>query len=287
VKRVSLTPPAIRCAVFLLASSATIHATAQKTAADIKARMVGHPLYLRGQWDADKLVFDDAGQLQGTAGSTSFTLSGIEIDFVKLSSKELELDGQRVGLEFTKDVPKLVRLNLMGRFGATSPEEVNIKIKAPANGDFTAALNAIFTETIGDLALPECWQQYVRKHLSPATESATDGSALPGDAHASQSPESAGLRKIGGAVTAPRLLTSGEPQFSPAARAMKYQGSVLISMIVGQDGVPAHVQVLRPAGLGLDERAVAAVSRYTFDPAMQGEHPVPVMLNVEVNFQIF
>src|SRR5580698_2238424 len=40
-------------------------------------------------------------------------------------------------------------------------------------------------------------------------------------------------------------------------------------------------------GLGLDERAVAAVSQYTFQPATKDGSPVSVQLNVEVNFQIF
>jgi protein TonB len=37
----------------------------------------------------------------------------------------------------------------------------------------------------------------------------------------------------------------------------------------------------------LDEQAVAAVSQYTFQPAMENGAPVVVELNVEVNFQIF
>jgi protein TonB len=47
------------------------------------------------------------------------------------------------------------------------------------------------------------------------------------------------------------------------------------------------VNILHPAGLGLDENAVGAVEQYTFKPAMQDGKPVAVELNVEVNFQIF
>jgi protein TonB len=47
------------------------------------------------------------------------------------------------------------------------------------------------------------------------------------------------------------------------------------------------VHVLRGVGMGLDEKAKEAVQQYRFKPAMENGKPVPVELNVEVNFQIF
>jgi protein TonB len=47
------------------------------------------------------------------------------------------------------------------------------------------------------------------------------------------------------------------------------------------------VQVLRGIGMGLDEKAVEAVKQYRFKPATEGGEPVPVELNIEVNFKIF
>jgi protein TonB len=40
-------------------------------------------------------------------------------------------------------------------------------------------------------------------------------------------------------------------------------------------------------GMGLDERALEAVREYKFKPAMENGKPVPVQLNIEVNFKIF
>jgi protein TonB len=39
--------------------------------------------------------------------------------------------------------------------------------------------------------------------------------------------------------------------------------------------------------MGLDEKAVDAVKKYKFKPALEAGKPVPVELNVEVNFQVF
>ena len=68
---------------------------------------------------------------------------------------------------------------------------------------------------------------------------------------------------------------------------MKYSGIVVVNLVLDASGKPDRVQILRPAGLGLDEEAVAAVSQYTFQPAMEGGVPVAVELNVEVNIEFF
>jgi protein TonB len=61
---------------------------------------------------------------------------------------------------------------------------------------------------------------------------------------------------------------------------------VVVSMIVGTDGEPHNVHILRGAGMGLDEEAMKAVKQYRFKPAMQNGKPVAVYVNVQVNFQI-
>lgn len=95
------------------------------------------------------------------------------------------------------------------------------------------------------------------------------------------------LRKIGGGVSSPMVIYQVEPQFSPEARQAKFNGVVLLNLVVDQDGLPQNVHVLRGVGMGLDEKAVEAVKQYKFKPAMEDGNPVPVALNVEVNFQIF
>jgi TonB family protein len=95
------------------------------------------------------------------------------------------------------------------------------------------------------------------------------------------------LRRIGGGVTPPKVLHTVDPQFSEQARKAKFNGIVLINLIVDTNGMPQNVHILRGVGMGLDEKAVEAVKQYVFQPAMEGGKPVPVQLNVEVNYQIF
>ena len=96
-----------------------------------------------------------------------------------------------------------------------------------------------------------------------------------------------GVRRVGGGVSAPQVLFAPEPEFSEEARKAKVAGNVLVYLQVGIDGRPINVHVIRPIGMGLDQKAVEAVRQYKFKPAMENGHPVVVEMNVEVNFQIF
>ena len=96
-----------------------------------------------------------------------------------------------------------------------------------------------------------------------------------------------GVYSVGGDVSAPRLIYQVDPEFSEEARKAKFQGEVLVALVVDATGRPTQVHVIRPVGMGLDEKAMEAVRQYKFAPAKKGGQNVPVMLNVAVNFQIF
>jgi TonB family protein len=97
-----------------------------------------------------------------------------------------------------------------------------------------------------------------------------------------------GLYKIGGGVSAPVPLNNVEAEFSDEARRAKYQGVCIVSLIVDAQGNPQNPRVVRALGMGLDEKALEAVRKYKFRPAMKdGKTPVPVMISVEVNFRLY
>ena len=63
-------------------------------------------------------------------------------------------------------------------------------------------------------------------------------------------------------VSAPKLTYQVDPQFTPAARQQGFSGTSLIGMVIDENGIPVHMHVVEPLGLGLDEAAVAAVREY-------------------------
>jgi bla regulator protein blaR1 len=92
---------------------------------------------------------------------------------------------------------------------------------------------------------------------------------------------------IGGDVSAPKLVYAPDPEFTEKARRAKYQGVCVISTVVDAQGNPTQVQVVRHLGMGLDKKAVEAVKKYRFTPAMRLGNPVAVQVNIEVNFRVY
>jgi TonB family protein len=95
-----------------------------------------------------------------------------------------------------------------------------------------------------------------------------------------------GAYRIGGDVSAPQLVSKVEPEYSEEARKAKYSGTVLLSIVVDEHGLPRNIKVVRPLGLGLDEKAIEAVSHWRFRPGMKGGRPVATQAQVEVNFRL-
>ncbi len=63
-----------------------------------------------------------------------------------------------------------------------------------------------------------------------------------------------GVEHIGGGVSAPVTLFEPEAEFSDEARRAKYQGEVMVQIIVDAQGHPQNAHVIRPIGMGLDEK---------------------------------
>jgi TonB family protein len=96
-----------------------------------------------------------------------------------------------------------------------------------------------------------------------------------------------GVFKVGGGVSAPKVIDAPDPDYSEEARKAKYQGTCILWLIVGPDGHPRDLKVARTLGMGLDQKAIEAVRRWRFEPAKMNGKPVAVQINVEVNFRLY
>lgn len=98
---------------------------------------------------------------------------------------------------------------------------------------------------------------------------------------------SGGVFSVGNGVSAPKVIYDPDPEYSPEARAAKYQGTVILWAIIGADGRPRKLSVERSLGMGLDEKALEAVNTWRFRPAMKDGQPVAVQIQVEVSFHLY
>ena len=58
-------------------------------------------------------------------------------------------------------------------------------------------------------------------------------------------------------------------------------------VVVDTDGKPRNIRIKRPAGQGLDEKAIEALNKWRFTPGMKDGSPVPVLINIEMNFRLY
>lgn len=96
-----------------------------------------------------------------------------------------------------------------------------------------------------------------------------------------------GLYRPGNGVTTPTLLSQVRPNYTSDAMQRKIQGTVVLEMIVGADGTPHDVRVVRSLDpYGLDEEAIKAAQRWRFRPGRLGETPVDVLVVLVIDFHI-
>ena len=136
------------------------------------------------------------------------------------------------------------------------------------------ALDQIFAQGLDDrmmAAMPDFWKLYYQAVAAKADYRPKDPSVLRQNMVDQK------------AV----LLTKFVPDSNDFAQANGVAGMAQYHAVIGADGKVGEVAVSRPIGFGLDENAVAAIRKASFQPAIKDGKPVPVMLDLDVAFRIF
>lgn len=85
-------------------------------------------------------------------------------------------------------------------------------------------------------------------------------------------------------VTPPELVYKVDPGYTLEAQKAKVAGTVMLAILVGTDGHVSEIHVLEKLEPGLDARAITAVSKWRFKPAMRGATPVAFRARAGVSF---
>jgi len=83
----------------------------------------------------------------------------------------------------------------------------------------------------------------------------------------------------------PKCQYCPDPEYSQEARSKKYEGVVVLNVVVTSEGKATNIQVVRTLGMGLDEKAIDAVRRWRFKPATKDGKPVNVQVPIEITFR--
>lgn len=84
-----------------------------------------------------------------------------------------------------------------------------------------------------------------------------------------------------------KLLEFSTPRYPPQCLRMEIEGRVVIRALVGEDGRPQDVAVLKSSGnAALDQSAIDAVKRWRFAAARRDGVPVRAWVKVPVDFKL-
>jgi TonB family protein len=121
----------------------------------------------------------------------------------------------------------------------------------------------------------------------PAMASATTGSSVKTvEPSAKPAPSLNPILSPDKQVSPPRALYGPRPDYTEQARQARLQGSVVLAAVIENDGRVGDVRVLQSLGMGLDEKAIAAVRQWKFAAATKDGKPVAVTTKITLNFHL-
>lgn len=245
----------------------------QRLEMELKRVYKNKVVILREFHSGSQLEYDEQGQLLRGGPIGPWTLDG-EIRVSKLRLKEhlLEIDAERLYLMIDQNGKS---------FNAKFADKVRIKIalSQPDLESVNRALSKVFLargEKLEDFA-PLFWRPFLTGNL-PATQKGLK-EAVPREPvlMLGKDPD----------ITAPVQVHTPEPPYTEVARQAKFQGTLVLSIVIDEHGDVREVIIRKPLGLGLDENAVQTVSGWKFKPALRSGAPIDLRVMVEVTFRLW
>jgi len=271
-------------------------------AANALKQFEGKVLVLRHPLQENFQQYDAAGKVLKCGNEGPWTVyGGVLIDKVNLSPNKLRFEGRRVLFLFLKGQFTAMDFQRLKRpvdppFPPAVQLEVALDRTLDSAEDARAVLGGVFAlDTKGLLdSLPDLWSGVLNDQLvyDPAqnreAEFRMEPPPLSRPRKAASNWTSADeVFRVGAGVDAPKATFTPEPQFTEIARYEKFQGLVMVNLIVGSDGAVRNIRLVRPLGMGLDESALSMIQTWQFRPGTRNGQPVAVEMNVEIGFNLY
>jgi TonB family protein len=110
--------------------------------------------------------------------------------------------------------------------------------------------------------------------------------AMPQQSERQESPKRKSHKVGEEGLTPPKLSYKVEPSYTEEARDAKIQGTVVVQVVVNENGIAEDIVIVRSLDEGLDERAKQAIAQWRFEPGTKNGEAVPVLATIEVNFKL-
>ena len=253
---VAMTRNALICLLALCLVQAA-HADSLK---DVLSHKYKHQiLALRSPFTAGQdQKFDSAGQSLTAATNSGWLLyGGIYVEKLSLSSDTLRLEGPRAASTDQNGQRTLVR------FGKSQQIEIHLDQPLKSLDDVDAVMARVFFP--GADAAVRAWPEFRRSDDNTSDDQ---------------------IYHVGDGTSPPRPTYTPEPEFSEEARHARFQGLVVMKVVVNKTGNIVRIKLARPLGKGLDENAMEKLKSWRFEPAARNGQPVAVEMNIEVSFNL-
>jgi TonB family protein len=224
---------------------------------------------LRGLPTDNNLAFDPQLNLTSEIHAGPWYSAEVEVQKIHVKDREIKIDGYCFAYVDNGIKPgRKIEINIAGPF-TQDPAELLALIR-----------DRVFVMNPDELNLlvPKPWQDMFLG-LNPRKKGSGGIAGV--------LPSGEVVYRVGAGVTAPKPIHTPDPEFSEEARKAKYQGKSVLEVIIAQDGRIHEINVSKPAGNGLDERAIKVARQWTFQPAVLNGKPVAVMVNIEFSFNLY
>lgn len=271
----------------------------------LRDAMRGKIVTLRHFYNGKQVEFNARGNRLSGGELESWTLaSKMRVEKIELKKQSLVIRGKRLIVLFQDG--KTMKL-------VSNKEscEISISFDQPITADgVDAAVRKVFLSDDEKLSkvVPPYWYRFVANNIeganlppsaladledevskesppltSPVADFKSDSTPTP-----LPSPPSAFLISKPNSMQPPRVLYNPDPSYTDEARQLKYQGTVILQILVGRDGNVHNWRIDRALGAGLDDEAIQAVRRWRFDPAKnKNGDAFPAGIAVEVHFRLY
>jgi TonB family protein len=278
----------------------------------LQSRYQGKQVMLRNFYCGSKLKFNVDGNLVEGKPSGAWTLClDIFIDEIQVKHGKLEIEGHRVPLFYDskrqqfRNVLEVADKKRESYKELVRMQEVSIEALLPQSVDdrtLAVMLNKLFYSSDQEFteAAPDFWKPFfgrspdLKTRPNPASDTPAGRGEQPQhtDSPGQTSPAAVNdggkeVVRIGRRVDAPVPVYQPYPDYSAVARKVRFQGTVVITIVIGPDGKVYRPRLSRPLGLGLDEQARDKVLTWKFRPATRDGKPVAVEVSVEVQFNLY
>ncbi len=95
------------------------------------------------------------------------------------------------------------------------------------------------------------------------------------------------MRAGANGATVPECIHCPPPEYTNAARKVKFTGTVVLMVTVTEEGRASDIGVIKGVPYGLNEAAIKAVSAWSFRPATYGGKPIATRVPIETTFRLY